>query len=358
MKLRVPGVAIVLVVMVAVSLAWVGNNMMGEKVAVPVDEVAEAASRPAPAKEAVRVAKDPTEVPEPITGDGPQLHQVYMRAVELDGHVMDGMSFNYWTFDGTVPGQMIRVREGDTVEIYLENDESSVQPHSVDLHAVTGPGGGAEATQVMPGETKAFRFTALNPGLYVYHCATPYIPAHIANGMYGLILVEPKEGLKPVDHEFYVMQGELYTDLRPRQRGHASFDDQALWDENPNFVVFNGEWQALTGEHAMKAKVGETVRIFIGNGGPNLISSFHVIGEIFDVVHQEGASEASTNVQTTMIPAGGAAWVEFTLEAPGNYTLVDHSINRALGKGAVGVIQVEGPENPEVFEEIDLSTTL
>src|SRR5690606_5790060 len=264
--------------------------------------------------------------------------------------LMDGITYTYWTFDSTVPGQMIRVREGDTVVLRLTNAPGNLNPHSIDLHAVNGPHGGGQATQVAPGETKAFQFKALNPGVYVYHCATPYVPAHIALGMYGLIVVEPAEGLAPVDREFYVMQGEIYTNLRPHQSGHASFDDAALWDENPNFVVFNGRHNALTGERQMTAKVGERVRIFIGNGGPNLISSFHVIGEIFDVVHQEGASESTTNVQTTLIPAGGATWVEFTVDVPGDYILVDHALNRALGKGAIAVLHVEGPEDPEIFE--------
>lgn len=308
-----------------------------------------------PAREsAVRVAKDPTDIPPPVGPREPQTIKVDMTAIELDGQLADGMTFTYWTFDGTVPGQMIRIRQGDTVELTLHNDAGSTQPHSIDLHAVTGPGGGAEATQVLPGETKAFRFKALSPGVYVFHCATPYVPAHVANGMYGLIVVEPEGGLAPVDREFYVMQGEIYANLRPRSRGHASFDDRALWDENPNFVVFNGQFNALTGEHAMKATVGETVRIFIGNGGPNLASSFHVIGEIFDVVHKEAASERMSNVQTTLIPAGGAAWVEFKVDVPGNYTLVDHALNRALGKGAVAVLQVEGEENLEVFEPLGL----
>lgn len=306
-----------------------------------------------PAREgAVRVARDPAEVPPPAGGRPPQEVVVELAAVELDGQLADGMTYTYWTFDGTVPGRMIRVRVGDTVEIRLTNDSSSTQPHSIDLHAVNGPHGGGAATQVLPGETKAFRFKALNPGVYVYHCATPYVPTHVANGMYGLIVVEPEGGLDPVDREFYVMQGEIYADLRPHQKGHAAFNAAALWDENPNFVVFNGQFQALTGEHAMTAKVGERVRLFVGNGGPNLASSFHVIGEVFDVVHREGASEASTNVQTTLIPAGGATWVEFTVDVPGEYTLVDHALNRALGKGAIATIRVEGPEKPEVFEAL------
>lgn len=306
-----------------------------------------------PAREsAVRIARDPADVPPPAGGRPPREIVVDLTAVELDGQLADGVSYTYWTFNGTVPGPMIRVRVGDTVLIRLSNDPHSTQPHSIDLHAVNGPHGGGSATQVLPGETRAFRFKALNPGVYVYHCATPYVPTHVANGMYGLIVVEPEGGLAPVDREFYVMQGEIYADLRPHQKGHAAFNAAALWDENPSFVVFNGQFQALTGEHAMTAKVGERVRLFVGNGGPNLASSFHVIGEVFDVVHREGASEASTNVQTTLIPAGGATWVEFTVDVPGEYTLVDHALNRALGKGAIATIRVEGPEKPEVFEAL------
>lgn len=306
-----------------------------------------------PAREnALRIARSPLDLPGPVGDRPPQTVTVDMTAVELDGMLMDGITYTYWTFDSTVPGQMIRVREGDTVVLRLTNAPGNLNPHSIDLHAVNGPHGGGAATQVMPGETKAFSFKALNPGVYVYHCATPYVPAHIANGMYGLIVVEPAGGLRPVDREFYIMQGEVYADLRPYQKGHAAFDGEGLWQEIPNFVVFNGAFQALTGDDRMHANVGERVRIFIGNAGPNLASSFHIIGEIFDVVHKEGASEPSTNVQTTLIPAGGAAWVEFTVDVPGEYTLVDHSINRALGKGAVATIYVEGPENPEIFHEL------
>lgn len=349
-------IAIVVVALALAAAAWGGLlGGKGEPLSEPAGQgqTAQAAGQREPAREnAVRVLRSATDMPGPVGDRPPQTVTVDMTAVELDGQLMDGVTYTYWTFDGTVPGQMIRVREGDTVVLRLTNASDSVQPHSIDLHAVNGPHGGGQATQVMPGETKAFTFKALNPGVYVYHCATPYVPAHIANGMYGLIVVEPAGGLPPVDREFYVMQGEFYADLRPHQKGHASFDGEALWHEVPNFVVFNGQFNALTGDEQLTAKVGERVRIFIGNAGPNLASSFHVIGEIFDVVHKEGASEASTNVQTTLIPAGGAAWVEFTVDVPGDYTLVDHSINRALSKGAVAVLHVEGPENPEVYHEL------
>ena len=348
-KVYLPALILVTAIALLTGMSAVDKGAPASTEPVPAEAKA---TVPPPKPEAVRVAKDAADMPGPVGDRPPTTVAVDILAVETPGVLKEGITYTYWTFDGTVPGQMIRVRQGDTVEIRLTNRADSTQPHSIDLHAVNGPGGGAHATQVMPGETKAFRFKALNPGVYVYHCATPYVPAHVANGMYGLIVVEPEGGLPPVDREFYVMQGEIYASLKPYERGHASFDDKALWDENPNFVVFNGQHNALTGEHQLTAKVGERIRIFIGNGGPNLISSFHVIGEIFDVVHKEGASETTSNVQTTLIPAGGAAWVEFTVDVPGDYVLVDHSLNRTLGKGALGILHVEGPEDPEIFQAL------
>jgi len=305
------------------------------------------------AVEAPRIARDPRDLPPPVRREASEHVVVELETVEKVGTLADGLTYTYWTFNGTVPGPMVRVRQGDTVEIRLSNHPSSTQIHSIDLHAVNGPGGGGAVTQVAPGETKAFQFKALHPGVFVYHCATPHVPTHIANGMYGLIVVEPPEGLGPVDHEFYVMQGEIYADGRPGAVGHAALDPAALWEERPNFVVFNGQFQALTGEHAMRVRVGDRVRIFVGNGGPNLISSFHVIGEVFDEAHPDGATQALTNVQTTTIPAGGATWVEFTVDVPGEYTLVDHALGRALDKGALAVIVAEGDANPSVFRAVE-----
>lgn len=301
---------------------------------------------------APRIARDPSDVPAPIERDEPAMVRFDLRTVEMEGQLADGLTFTYWTYNGTVPGPMLRVRQGDTVELYLTNDPSSTQPHSIDLHAVTGPGGGGAVTQVAPGETKAFRFQAMHPGVYVYHCATPHIPTHIAMGMYGLIVVEPPGGFPPVDHEFYVMQGDIYTDVRPGANGHAEHDPLAMWDEQPNFVVFNGQFQALTGEHAMRVNVGDRVRIFFGVGGPNLPSSLHLIGEVFDTVHPEGAAEAKTHVQTTLVPAGGATWVEFTVDVPGTYTLVDHSLSRAIDKGALAIIEAVGPPASYIFDPL------
>jgi nitrite reductase (NO-forming) len=261
----------------------------------------------------------------------------------------DGVEYEFWTFNGTVPGPMLRVRTGDTVELTLKNTGSMA--HSIDLHAVTGPGGGAAVTQVPPGQEATFKWKALNPGLYVYHCATPVIPWHVANGMYGLILVEPEQGLPPVDREFYVMEGDMYTQGANGEPGLQSFSMEKMMREAPEYVVFNGAVGSLTGDRALKAEVGEKIRIFFGAGGPNYTSSFHVIGEIFDTVYPEGASEAVHNVQTTLVPAGGATIAEFTAEVPGTYLIVDHSLTRIL-KGAVAQIAVAGPENPDIFQHI------
>jgi nitrite reductase (NO-forming) len=292
-------------------------------------------------------------VPAPI-GDRPaQTVTQTIHVDEVDGLVAEGTSYRYWTFDGKVPGPLLRVRVGDTVELTLDNPATNTLSHNIDLHAVNGPGGGAVGTNVAPGETKTFTFQALNPGVYIYHCATAPVPAHISNGMYGLIIVEPDGGLPPVDKEYYVVQGELYTAQPTGTQGQLTYDAAAVDAEAPTYVVFNGAYQALTGDNALTAEVGDRVRIFVGNGGPDLISSFHVIGEIFDEVHPEGSTEPATNVQTTLIPAGGAAWVEFTVDVPGTYVLVDHALSRTFDKGSLGHLVVTGPANPDVFDAPD-----
>ncbi len=288
-------------------------------------------------------------VSKPIRRDKPAHVVVEIETRELELPVGHGVSYPFWTFGGKVPGQFIRVRQGDTVELRLKNAADSKMPHNIDLHAVTGPGGGAVASFTSPGYETHFTFKALNRGLFVYHCATAPVGMHVANGMYGLILVEPPGGLPPVDREFYVMQSELYTNGKYRQAGLQGFDEQRAIDENPTYVVFNGSEGSLTGAKALRARVGERVRIYVGNAGPNLVSSFHVIGEIFDKVWTEGGSRVQENVQTTLIPAGGSAIVEFQVEVPGDYALVDHSIFRAFHKGTVGTLMVEGEENPRVF---------
>jgi nitrite reductase (NO-forming) len=209
-------------------------------------------------------------------------------------------------------------------------------------------------TQIGPGEDATFEWKALNPGLYVYHCATPHVPVHVANGMYGMILVEPAEGLRRVDREYYVMQGEFYTKGRTMAEGHQPFDAEKARDERPEYVLFNGKMGALLGDGALAAKAGETVGLYVGNGGPNLVSSFHVIGEVFDRVYREAATsgDIARNVQTTLVPAGGAAIVEFKVDAPGRYLLADHSLSRAMDKGALGSLEVTGEARPDIFRSL------
>jgi nitrite reductase (NO-forming) len=297
------------------------------------------------------ISQKPTDVPAPIGKRGPQTVRVDLVTVELEARLAEGTTFGYWTFNGKVPGPMLRVRVGDTVDVHLKNADGSSMLHSVDFHAATGPGGGAASTQTNPGEEKSFKFKALTPGLFVYHCATPMVAHHIANGMYGLILVEPEGGLPPVDREYYVMQGEIYTDGAFGQHGSQEFNVEKLLNERPEYFVFNGSVGALSKFHPMQAKVGETVRIYFGVGGPNFTSSFHVIGEIFDKVYNLGGvtSEPLHGIQTVTVPAGGAVITEFKVDVPGNYTLVDHALARAE-RGLVGVLHVEGPPNTEIFD--------
>ena len=291
----------------------------------------------------------PPYVPKPVGTRPAKKLKVDLEIIEQEGEIMDGTKYLFWTFGGTVPGSFIRTRVGDEVEFTLKNHQDNKLPHNIDLHAVTGPGGGAAASLVAPGQQRTFSFKCLNPGLYVYHCAQAPVPLHIANGMYGLILVEPEGGLPPVDKEYYVMQGDFYTDGAYGAGGTQAFNQEKALKETPDYIVFNGKVGSLTQDGALTANPGETVRLFVGNGGPNMVSSFHVIGEIFDRVHVEGGSLLNENVQTTLIPAGGAAIVEFKVDVPGSYVLVDHSIFRAFNKGALGLLVANGEENRKIY---------
>lgn len=298
------------------------------------------------------VVRHPADLPAPLPERGPETVRVHLETVEVTGQLADGATYHYWTFNEKVPGPFIRVRVGDTVDVVLENDDGSMMMHNVDFHAVTGPHGGGHATMAAPGETRGFSFKALSPGLYVYHCATPMVAQHIANGMYGMILVEPEGGLTPVDREFYVMQGEIYTEEPFGISGEHYESYDKLMAETPEYYVFNGAANALAGDNALRAETGETVRIFFGVGGPNKTSSFHVIGEIFDTVYPLASLAANplTDVQTVTVPPGGAMIAELTLEVPGDYVLVDHALSRAE-RGLTAILSVEGEDNPEIFRD-------
>ena len=296
------------------------------------------------------------QVPPPIERRKPAVVRVDLVTEEKKGVLMAGLEkdtrYPFWTFNGHVPGPFIRVRVGDTLEVHLTNPKTSTMPHDIDLHAVTGPGGGARLTLALPGETKVARFKLLHPGLYVYHCAAPPVTYHIANGMYGLILVEPEDGLPKADKEFYVMQSEFYTKNPFGTEGLQAFSPEKAEREQPTYIVFNGRVGSLQSESALQAKTGDTIRVFFGNAGPNLASSFHVIGAVLDDLYPEGSlSTPMHGVQTTLVPAGGSAVADFKILVPGDYSLVDHSIFRTE-KGAIGAIHADGPEAPEIYSAV------
>jgi nitrite reductase (NO-forming) len=290
------------------------------------------------------------EMPPPITRAYATKIVIHLEVKEVESRLADGVNYTFWTFGGKVPGKFIRVREGDLVEFHLDNHPDNKMPHNIDLHAVIGQGGGAAASLTAPGHSSVFSFKALVPGLYVYHCATAPVAMHVGNGMYGLIYVQPKKPLPPVAHEYYVMQGDFYTKGANGEQGLQPFSMEKALAEKPEYVVFNGSVGSMIGPNALNAKVGDTIRLFVGNGGPNLTSSFHVIGQIFDTVWQEGNTSAAIhNVQTTLIPAGGAAIVEFKINVPGTFLIVDHSLSRAFNRGALAQLKATGPENKLVY---------
>ncbi|HKJ67490.1 MAG TPA: copper-containing nitrite reductase [bacterium] len=322
-----------------------GHRLAGMEGRLEVGQVDEPVAREAP-----DISRDPADLPPPVTRESPGHVRFDLTAQEIEGQLDDGAVYTYFTFNGKVPGPFLRVRVGDQVEVHLANPDSNSMVHSIDLHAVTGPGGGSSVMQVPPGEEKSFTCRALKPGLFVYHCASPMVAHHIANGMYGMILVEPEDGLPPVDHEFYVMQQEIYTRESLGTKGILHFSNRKLLDGQPEYFVLNGSVGALTDRHPLRVKSGETARIFFGVGGPDSNASFHVIGEIMDTVYDRASltSAPLRDVQTTTVAPGGATVAEITVQVPGTYKIVDHALSR-MERGLVGHIRVTGPGNPEIF---------
>jgi len=301
-----------------------------------------------------RVAANPTAIPSPIDRSEPTTVTADLTTRELVAEVEPGVTYTYMTFDGRIPGPMIRARVGDHVEVTVTSDPDNTMPHNVDLHAVRGPGGGAEASLVKPGETRTFTFEATYPGLFVYHCAIPNLDYHISSGMFGAILVEPEEGLPAVDHEFYLGQHELYTKGRAGEEGHHDFDFEAMKREDPTYVLINGEKYVIgpQGYDEMQMRTGETARVYYAVGGPNLLSSLHPIGSVWDEVWEQGAVASAPDryVQTTPVLPGSTAIATLHAPVPGPIKLVDHALSRVARKGALAVIDVQGDENPDIFE--------
>ena len=299
------------------------------------------------------ISHPPTAIPPLITRNSSSTVNIYLHAVEATAEVEPGVSYQYWTYNGTVPGPFVRVRVGDTVVVHLYNDPTSTMNHSVDFHAVTGPGGGAAVTQTAPGHWSNFSFLAMVPGLFVYHCGTPNIPTHIANGMFGMILVQPSGGMPSVDHEFYLMESELYLEWPIHTPGNQLFNGTALLNNDPTYVVFGGRYDAYTGAHQLNVSVNDTVRIFFGEAGPNSYSAFHMIGAMFDQTWLYGdlTDPPVNNLQTVPVPPGSTAMMEFTAMYPGNYPLIDHQIVNAIDKGAYAILNVTGWANHTIFHQ-------
>ena len=306
------------------------------------------ANHATPTLKAADIVRDPADLPTPPGKRAPGVVHVTLTAKELVGALdpASGTTYRYWTFDGKVPGPFIRVRQGDTVEVTLANAKDSSMVHSIDFHAAIGPGGGSAMTQVPPGQSKSFTFQATVPGLFVYHCGSPMVAQHIANGMYGLILVEPSGGLPHVDREYYIMQGEIYTTAPKGKSGLQQFSAENLMSENAQYYLFNGAVDAITKEYPLQAKEDETVRIYFGNAGPNATASIHMVGEIFtrDFTLGSLSSPPLQGVQTATVPPGGAAILEVKTSMPGDFTLMDHAISR-MEKGNMAILHVVGPEN-------------
>ena len=252
------------------------------------------------------------------------------------------------------PGPVLRGRVGDFVTISLTNLASSMHPHNIDFHAVTGQGGGAAALVANPGETRTVHARLLYPGVFMYHCAYGDVPSHIAHGMYGMFIVDPEEPLPAVDHEWSISQSEWYvTRVGEEDQGVARFDPDALLLEEPRYVTFNGRTDALTGDNALTMSTGERARIYFVNQGINLVSSFHPIGSHWDLVYPEAATHPSNRAirgsQSTLVVAGGGTVVEMDALVPSTVILVDHALVRTFYKGAVGHVVIDGEPDPEIF---------
>lgn len=301
-----------------------------------------------------RIAADPTDVPPPVTWDEPREHEIAMETVELTAEVDSGKVFEYMTFDGQVPGPMVRVRRGDRIQFQLSNPDASEYPHNMDFHAVYGPGGGAEATTITPGQSAEIEFTAMYPGVHIYHCAVPNFDHHISAGMFGAILVEPEDGLPEVDRELYFGQHEIYTQDSEENTNHAAFDFDAMSREEPTYVVFNGKPYAFTDNEygPIQVETDERIRIYFANGGPNLTSSWHAIGNVWSRLYRDGdlVSEPAQYVETTAVPPGSVAAAEIETPVPGPIRLVDHAASRLTKRGALGIIEVMGEERPDIFD--------
>lgn len=346
----------------AALIGTVGEGFLQQAAAAPTDDDEHSpqntdGGQASVLRPANSIAADPTDIPAPIARDHAAHHDIELRSEGVNAHLDNGTTIRFMTWNGQVPGPMIRVRQDDTIALTLTNSSANNRPHSVDLHAVYGTGGGSAATLVAPGgQSRTVQFKCLYPGAFIYHCAVPNLDEHISRGMFGMIVVEPHEGLPPVDREFYLGQHELYTKEPFGSTGALHFDYDTMAQEQPNYVLFNGAVNGFTPGRLgrLQAKVGETIRVFMVSGGPNLSSSFHAIGNIWARAWPQGglANPPLRYIQTQPVPPGSCFVGDMDLPVPETIKLVDHALSRVARRGLLAEIDVEGEPNPEIYKEM------
>jgi nitrite reductase (NO-forming) len=270
--------------------------------------------------------------------------------------IAPGVKFSAWTFGDQVPGPAIRARVGDRIRFTMTNRSDEAVPgvrmtaapmmHSMDFHAaMVSPQD--KYRSIAPGQTISFEFTLNYPGVFMYHCGTPMVLEHIASGMYGMLIAEPRDGYPThADREYAVIQSEFYTKPDPDKRkvdGAPLYvlDGARVRSKAPTYTVFGGQYNRYV-DHPLIAKPGERVRLFVLNVGPSNTSSFHVVGTIFDRVWMDGNPDNQfRGMQTVLLGSSSSAIVEFVIPEAGGYTMVDHHFANA-SQGAVGVIDAGG----------------
>ncbi len=269
----------------------------------------------------------------PLLGTGNSVN-VTLTATDSSVEIASGVSYQAWTFGGTVPAPFLHVRQGQTVNVTFEN--KGMMQHSIDFHAAeVAPS--VDYVNVDPGKSKSFSFVANTPGAFIYHCGTAPVLEHMANGMYGVIIVDPSKPLPPADASYVIEQSEWYT--RQVNGNVMAGDFTKMMTGVPDEVVFNGIAFQYK-DHPLKAKVGQRVRFYFVDAGPNLSSAFHIIGGVFSDVYPSGdMTQALSGVSTYEVAPGQGVIFDITFHQPGKYTLVDHSM-RDMETGAVGSIEV------------------
>ena len=284
-------------------------------------------------------AHEPVDATLPPLQPG-NLVKVQMTLKDMPVEIAPGVTYNTWAFDGHgAPGPVVHVREGQTVEMTLTN--GGAIPHSIDFHAARiAPD--VAFKDVAPGKSFTFRFKAGDPGVYMYHCGTKPVLAHIANGMYGAIIVRPKEGLPPADNEYALVASEWYMNGDGIEKPADLSMDKARQTQ-PDWTTFNGYANQYV-THPLTADPGETTRFWVVAAGPTLDTNFHVVGTIFDRawVNQD-MTTFQKGVQTVAVPAGGGAVFDVKIDEPGMYPFVSHAFAH-VDLGQVGLLKVGKPK--------------